>query len=188
MGEYATRIGDNASVKIGTCESMYYLRYEDRRKVRKEPHSLDAANTMNLFWRLPFPDEDTIRIGDYKDYDRGLRLYKRGESGYADDYTNPSYAEDVGVIQLKHEASGLLVNMPCYHGEKLPELDGAKTFWNGKGHSYELAFLKNTAAGVLPVLRCRHCNKMWREAWANIWDYIEPALQAKLEQYKECKE
>ena len=33
MGEYARRKSDNESIKIGTCESMYYLRYEDRDKV-----------------------------------------------------------------------------------------------------------------------------------------------------------
>lgn len=63
MGEYATRKSDEAEVKIGTCEDMYYLRYEDRDKVRQLPNSLNAANELNLRWRLPFPDEDSTRIG-----------------------------------------------------------------------------------------------------------------------------
>ncbi len=30
MGEYAKRASDGVEVKIGTCEAMYYLRFEDR--------------------------------------------------------------------------------------------------------------------------------------------------------------
>ena len=33
MGEYAQRISDGERVKIGTCEDMLYLRFEDRAKV-----------------------------------------------------------------------------------------------------------------------------------------------------------
>jgi ferredoxin hydrogenase len=33
MGEYAKRKSDGLEVKIGTCASMYYLRYEQRNEV-----------------------------------------------------------------------------------------------------------------------------------------------------------
>jgi hypothetical protein len=66
MGEYAKRKSDNEIVKIGTENSMYYLRYEDRDQMTKEPGSLDFATTLNLFWRLPFPDEDDIKPGEYR--------------------------------------------------------------------------------------------------------------------------
>ena len=39
MGEYAIRKSDGESIKIGTCEDMYYLRYEDRFKVTPEEGS-----------------------------------------------------------------------------------------------------------------------------------------------------
>lgn len=184
MGEYAKRKSDGIKVKIGTCESMYYLRYEDRNKVEKIPHSLDASREKNLFWRIPFPDEDNIGIGEYNDHSRGLRLYKPGEYG-ADDFTDKETIKDPGTMQISH-ASGLLVNVKCYHGEKLPEgSDDVKAFWNGRSWFYELAHLKNMENGeVLPVVRCRHCGHMWRYGWADILPYIaDEELKARLEIY-----
>lgn len=182
MGEYA-KYGTQR-IKIGTCESMYYLRYEDRHKVAKEANSLDAGTELNLFWRLPFPDEDGIQPGGYRDYRRGLGLYRQGPAG-AEWFSDETTASNPGLIQLRHE-SGLLVNVPCYHGEKLPELgEGAKAFWNEKGHFYELAHLKNTEAGVFPVIRCQWCAKMWRCEWSEVIDFIPGEMRERLEQYAE---
>jgi hypothetical protein len=43
MGEFALRRSDNERVKIGTCENLYYLRYEDRMKVAQDENNLDPA-------------------------------------------------------------------------------------------------------------------------------------------------
>ena len=69
MGEYAIRKSDGESIKIGTCESMYYLRYEDRFKVTPE-----EGSGFGYYWRLPFPDEDCIRPGEYDSCFRGIEL------------------------------------------------------------------------------------------------------------------
>lgn len=173
MGEYAVRKSDGEQVKIGTCELMYYLRYEDRAKVSQLDGSLDPSKELNLFWRLPFPDEDHQQAGDYEQYNRGLRLYRLEQNGKSiRHFRDETTAEDPGIMQLKHE-SGLLVNVPCYHGEKLPESGEVKFFWNGKSWFYELAFVKNTPDGVLPVVKCRHCNNMWRYSWDEVLQYIE---------------
>ena len=182
MGEYATRKSDGERIKIGTCESMYYLRYEDRFKVNKDDHSIDPRDCLNLFWRLPFPDEDKIDIGNYEDYHRGLQLYRLTKDGWSENFSSPDLAEVPGLIQLTHK-SGLLINVPCYHGEKLPELGDAKAAWNGKSHSYELAHIKNMSDGVWPVIHCRHCGKMWRTDWADIWEFIPTDMQARLTVY-----
>jgi len=90
MGEYAIRKDDNVEVKIGTCEEMFYLRFEDRDKVRKLPGSLDPAKETGIYFRLPFPDENDVRIGEYKDHARGCQLYKMVQSNkmgrYAEDF------------------------------------------------------------------------------------------------------
>ena len=65
MGEYAIRKSDNDCIKIGTCEDMYYLRYEDQDKVTP-----DSGSGFGCRWRIPFPDEDHILPGDY---DSGFR-------------------------------------------------------------------------------------------------------------------
>lgn len=72
MGEYAHYEGK--IIKIGTCEMMYYLRYEDRFKVKKHENSLDPHTEKNLFWRLPFPDEDKKEIGNYSPSERGIEI------------------------------------------------------------------------------------------------------------------
>ncbi len=171
MGEYAIRKSDNVEVKIGTCESMYYLRFDQKHLVKPTPGSLNPESAQGLFWRLPFPDEDNVQIGEYVKYNRGYRLFKSGEK-YAEDFSDASTIENPGTMQF-HNDSGLLVNVKCYHGEKLPESTGdVKMFWNGKSWFYELTSIKNTADGVVPVVSCRHCGQMWRYSWAEILPFI----------------
>ncbi len=200
MGEYAKRISDGQEVKIGTCESMYYLRYDDRHLVAKLDNSLDPATCTGLFWRLPFPDEDNIRIGEYKDYNRGYRLYKVVKEP---NHPQPCYRsicvdfapDDManakpGTIQLTHKESGLLVNMPCYHGVKLPEPPpGGQVFWNGKGYSFDLKSVKNRPDGTLyPVVGCRHCGQAWGFDWADILPYVsDDEMLKRLEKYAAIK-
>lgn len=192
MGEYA-KLG-NERIKIGTCESMYYLRWDDRRRVTPESGSLNPARTDNLFWRLPFPDEDRIGPGGYDDYNRGLRLYRMVKDPHGrehpEDFTDQETMEDPGTIQLSHREAGLLVNVPCYHGLKLPEVVAPmRAFWNGKGHSFELAHVKNhKGRGLMPLVRCRHCNQMWRYEWADVLPYVQDKeMLRRLEAYAlEC--
>ncbi|MCL4539099.1 MAG: hypothetical protein M1378_05790, partial [Bacteroidetes bacterium] len=123
MGEFAIRKSGGERVKIGTCESMYYARYEDRVKLSSVSDSIDPRTTDSLFWRLPFPDEDNVPIGEYANPTRGLRLWrpvKHGNVEYTEDFNDPETASVPGFIQLTHE-SGLLLNVTCYHGVKLPE-------------------------------------------------------------------
>jgi hypothetical protein len=194
MGEYAIRKSDNTEVKIGTCEDMYYLRFEDRSKVQAIPRNVDPARDVEaaqLRFRLPFPDEDGIEIGQYKDHTRGERLYRPVKNALGaivsyEDFTDPATANDPGTIQLVHK-SGLLVNVPCYHGEKLPELGQAKVFWNGKSHSLELYQLRpRMVDGVLrvyPVVHCRFCGHAWRYDWSDVLEWIPEPMRQRLAVY-----
>ena len=197
MGEYAIRKSDRIEVKIGTCEEMYYLRYEDREKVMPVPNSVNPArDACALRFRLPFPDEDNVPIGQYEPYSRGLRLHRtvKDHMGreWAEDFKDESTVEDPGTLQLHHKDSGLLLNVPCYHGHKLPDFSApVKAFWNGKGHSLELASVRPVESdGVLlvkPVVRCRHCGQAWRYEWADIWEYIpDPVMRVRFAPYKDA--
>ncbi len=180
MGEYAKFNGEE--IKIGTCECMYYLRYEHRNFVQPLPHSLNPATAKNLFWRLPFPDEDHFGPGNYEDFNRGVRLYNK-EKG---DFRDESALKNPGKIQLRHSESGLLANIKCYHGMKLPEnSDDARFHWNGKGHSFELAHIKNSDTGIRAVYKCRHCNGLWStDEWDDMLDYIlDDELKKRLRAY-----
>lgn len=62
MGEYARRKYDEVDIKVGTCESMYYLRYTQRNDVVfRSPCPIDA-----LWFRLPRPEENGILAGDFE--------------------------------------------------------------------------------------------------------------------------
>ena len=190
MGEYAKRKSDGARVKIGTCEDMYYLRYEQRHLVAHESGNVDPARDPNgLRFRLPFPDEDHIQPGDFEPYDRSQRLYRQcgvGASSYCEDFKDESTLEEPGIIQLRHEC-GLLVNVPCYHGIKLPEVvKPMQSFWNGKGWFFVLSSLRVADGVVYPVVRCQHCGGAWRYQWRDVWDYIPLDMQRALRVYAEA--
>lgn len=175
MGEYANRKHDNARIKIGTCEDLYYLRWEDRYCVTPQRGDIDPANETGLRFRLPFPDEDDVLPGNYEDYNRGLRLYRTVKDEMGREWTKDyqvSVAADPGSIQFSHP-SGLLFSIPCHHGAKLPDIPGISFHWNGKSHSIELCQVKTMPDGsVAPIIRCRHCGSKWRSTWEEIIPYI----------------
>lgn len=177
-------------VKIGTCECMYYLRWEDRGRVDPLPSNLNPAATPGLFFRLPFPDEDGIGPGSYPKHNRGYRLGRHeGEGVYrhwVDWYPDDADEMEPGTLQLRHP-SGLLVNVPCHHGVKLPETaPGTSAHWNGKSHSLELCFVKHVGGGVLrPTYHCRHCGDMWSTDWESILPFcgLDSEMARRLNDY-----
>ena len=75
MGEYATRKDIGERIKIGTCESMYYLRADQAREVYAEPGNVDPiADAAAIRFRFPFPDEDGIEPGNFDDHARHMRI------------------------------------------------------------------------------------------------------------------
>jgi hypothetical protein len=197
MGEYAIRKSDNTEIKIGTLEDMYYLRFEDRDKVTHKPGNVDPVrDACELRFRLPFPDEDNTPIGQYGNHTRGQRLYKptldaQGKVTGHEDFTDAETASDAGIIQFSHDC-GLLLNVPCYHGAKLPAVGpDVRAFWNGKSHTLELYQLRPVMVdGVLrvfPVVHCRFCGHAWRYKWADVLDYIPEPLRSRLAVYAEIQ-
>jgi len=178
MGEFAKRKTDGQEIKIGTCETMYYLRYDDRHNVEPVQGSLNPGKEFNLFWRLPFPDEDNIKPGEYKDFERGEIL-----KGFKD----PETIEDPGYISLKHWENELRVSLKCYHGEKIPEgNEDLKVFWNSTPDNYELVHIKNTENQMRFVVKCLHCRRMWSYEWHEIEEFIpDGELKNRLKAYSD---
>ena len=168
MGEYALRLSDKREIKIGTCESMYYLRFEDINKI----HGADTPDLAKYkyYFRLPFEDEDAVLPGNYTDAERSSRLING--------YKPPEQNIQQYSIQLKHPC-GLLINIPCTHGEALPEMPaGANAHWNGKlANFWELTFIKSepngTSAPILrPIVKCLACGTLARDTWDNILEHV----------------
>ena len=174
MGEYARRKSDGQEVKIGTCESMYYIRYEDRFKVDRSSCSLNPQKCLDLFWRLPIPEEDNIKIGEYKYPMPAIPLIG---------LEFPESINYPGNLYLNHEC-GLRIKVKCFHGQssvkgtedieilKLPE------------SSFILNGIKNTRNGIRPLIGCNACSQLWSVDWVDIWEHIpDGELKNRLHKY-----
>lgn len=107
MGEFA-KYGASR-IKIGTCEDMLYLRWDQRHLVRAESGNVDVMNAEDLNtirFRFPWPDEDGTAPGTFDRPDRSVRV---------ENVPFPDGMEH-GTVQLRNEAAGYLVNLPCPEG------------------------------------------------------------------------
>ena len=193
MGEYAIRKSDGARIKIGTCEDMYYIRFDQRHLVKHEEGNVNLADDHEvgqLRFRLPFPDEHDMEPGEYDEHNRAVPLVKHSPTG-SSWWSDESTKSDVGIVQLHHKEMGLLINVPCWHGLELPDVgDKCQAFWNGKGYSFVLSSLRavydaeTEELQVFPIVRCRHCNQAWRYEWADVWEYIPTEMRIMLSEYR----
>lgn len=188
MGEYAIRNSDREEIKIGTCEDMYYLRFDQRDKITAVPNSLDPlidSIAGQLRFRLPFADEIDNQPGDFDDPFRCVAL--------PCDYQDEASADDPGTMQMHQH--GLLLNIPCYHGVRLPEVkEPMRAFWNGKGLFFAVSSLRGVynpetkSLHLMPVVRCTVCRGQWRKRWSDVWEYLPIDMRILLGNIKEHAE
>lgn len=78
MGEYVKIKGQQ--VKLGTCENLYYTRFNQLKEAvstmefcEGNDQPTEYLKESNGFrYRFPFPEEDNLGIGEYKDHEKGL--------------------------------------------------------------------------------------------------------------------
>lgn len=182
MGEYARIKGNNTKVKIGTCESMYYLRYEDR-------HKVDYSFVGNERFRLPFPDEDHIQIGHY---DNAFRHYRLNADHYFHALTDEKkkvFIKNPGFIQMTTR-TGLMCTAPCYHGLKLPKSaeGGGQFSWCKTEDHFVLRMIKHPKPGERPkaIIGCRGCFEEWACDLDDVIQFVtDEELRERLESYME---
>jgi hypothetical protein len=164
MGEYARYKGQ--SIKIGTCESMYYLRWDQVGDVHAESNSVDPmSHRFSLRFRFPFPDEDGTRPGDFDPYDRNVRVWGVGL---------PADGIDHYSVQFK-AGNGYLLSVPCpeQSDEGIISLDdgtekGYKVHRNGYGGAigvHSQKWVKADEDGperLVTVCTCRGCGALYR--------------------------
>lgn len=185
MGEYATLRRNGESIKIGTCEDMYYLRYNQREQVTALSGSVnpnDPATASELRFRFPWPDEDALEAGD----DGPDHRYHRGV--HVPGATVPADTEHY-TVQFKADA-GYLVSLPCPESKdsawiRLAKADGTMgqvtIHRNGFSGAVHLVSQKPTPDGTTlrAIFRCGGCGAMWRaETWADAEPYVV-ALRAE---------
>lgn len=152
MGEYATYSGKD--IKIGTCEEMYYLRFDQRHKVQAKSGNvnpvLDAAA---LRFRFPWPDEDGEAPGAFEgDYERGLTVYE------------VKAPQDLEHASIQFSASqGYLCLLPCPESSAAATVDGKPLtiHRNGFRGAVNLVQQRWTGKHLAIILRCA-CGAKWR--------------------------
>lgn len=178
MGEYAEHRGER--IKIGTCEDMYYLRFDQRERVRALAGNVDPVkDAAALRFRFPWPDEDRIQPGGaFEVFDRGLTVYG---------FTVPA---DSGIehysVQFRAEREGYLISLPCpessaytdYTGigggrrmltaaapRGVEQTGGSAVLVGRNGFIGAVQLTQQRfrpGIGLCPVLRCA-CGAAWRE-------------------------
>lgn len=170
MGEYARYKG--VEVKIGTCEDMYYLRYDQRHLVEAISGSVNPVTDAEaLRFRFPWPDEDHIEPDTNGFYEKG---YER--SLCVQGFTAPEGVDHYSV-QFKADR-GYLVSLPCPESmafenrakpdacadlrlKAYPDLRVARNGFAGAVHLVRQRLIPEV--GLVPILRCGGCGAMWRE-------------------------
>ena len=150
MGEYAKYQGN--SIKIGTYESMYYLRADQRYDVEAVRGSVDPVkDALEIRFRFPFPDEDHLSPGNFDDYDRGFMV---------EGFTTPGVDHRLIQFSAKDNAT-YLVSLPCPLSGDV--LEGVKIHRNGGREGVLIRQQKLQANGELwTVVACSACGALWR--------------------------
>lgn len=156
MGEYATINATGETVKIGTCESLYYLRFDQRELVTPEAGWPDIYR-----YRFPFPDEDSRAIEDMMSVDR----FERGVTVYG---VKAPDGVDHYSVQFRNEAIGYNLCIDCpeshAHGEEgfgPIDVNGVKVHRNGFRGAVQIVSQRYLHGKLMTVLRCA-CGAMWR--------------------------
>lgn len=165
MGEYAKFNGE--SVKIGTCEDMYYLRYDQRTLVEPESGNVDPVDDAeHLRFRFPWPDEDHIEPGSGKFHDNGYHrsIAVYGFSAPDVEHSNVQFTAHAGYVTSLPCPESTLYQDGSNGSRKLVGADNINVHRNGfSGAVHLVAQRWIPGIGLVPILRCGGCGSMWRE-------------------------
>jgi hypothetical protein len=167
MGEYMRRISDGARIKVGTCEDLWSLRYDQLRDVAYCGDA-DPSRALDIYrFRFPWPDEDGTPPGDYADPFREL-----GISGVAP----PEIGLEHSTCQfVSHH--GYVVSLPC---PESPEGD-PRVVRNGNAGPVRLAGQAIRGGRLVAICRCGGCHVPYRVPTLEDAQPILTALRATAE-------
>lgn len=150
MGEYARFQGEQ--IKIGTCEDMNYLRFDQRELVEPLSGSVNpVADAEEIRFRFPWPDEDTIAPGAFEAYNRGLGLH------------GVDLPKGIDHSNVQFSAPGYVVSLPCPEFENGPESDhGLKIARNGHPGSLRVVQQRFIKGDLVTICECGGCGSRFR--------------------------
>jgi len=149
MGEYAMHQGEE--IRIGRTEDLCYLRAEQWPLVTPLIGDCDIATYLaQSLFRFPWPDEDHVEPGAFRDYDRSLAI--PGIKPPA------SIKDNHRSVQFRANG-GYLCSLPC---PEAVELEGANYAHNGYPGAVHLCSQRWWKGMLVGVLRCNGCKLAWR--------------------------
>jgi len=156
MGEYARLKSTNQRIKIGTCEDMYYLRFDQRNLVKHESGNVDPnspADAGQIRFRFPFPQEDGMEPGDFEPF-------------YGLEVPGAKAAKDCGHYSVQFSANrkqfgSYLVSLPCPNSKDADKIP-AKVSRNGIGSEVEIVQQRLIGDELWTVCQCTACGAKWR--------------------------
>jgi hypothetical protein len=157
MGEYAKFNGER--VKIGTCESMYYLRADQAHLVEAEYGNVDPIKDRDeIRFRFPFPDEDDIEPGCFEDFDRGVQI---------PGWSLPETFAEHGSVQFVAKPPGYVLSIPCPEQFGQPGMsvelpNGLHVGRNGWSGGPKITQQRYFEGGLWSVVDCGACGAAWR--------------------------
>lgn len=153
MGQYYKKS------KIGTCESMYYMRLSEAQELAKHGAADDDGIKFSDYltdgrtkWRFPFPDEDAGIPDDCK-YNKSFMI--------------PSGDIEVGhgEICISNNIDGgnnVNIFLPCPYSKEFKEA-GIRTSTGGPGQQMLKVVMEGMRDGkVKTIFECARCGEMQR--------------------------
>jgi hypothetical protein len=165
MGEYIKL--DGRSYKVGTCESLYYCRFEDLRewiaagRVERDPSNDEPRAYMGgaYRFRFPFPDEDgpeAERIAAYQAiYERGVTVTAPAEL-----FTDVEHNRLYKLISPRNVAYfGVNVSLPC---PLAPDTGEVKPYPAPSAWHLYIVQQRPFEGALWTVVGCAWCDGLWR--------------------------
>jgi hypothetical protein len=169
------------SLKLGTCENLYYTTYQVLKKRvnylmhvdgNLQPHKYLNDNVFRF--RFPFPDENHEKLfGEYDDFERGVLIsvpkslgveIGHGTSFFRTDNNNRSAGPVIGF------------RLPCIQDESFPN-SIQKFDWSNTANQtiFEVVQQKLVGKELQTVVRCPYCGQLCRlskKEAENIAEYV----------------
>jgi hypothetical protein len=155
MGEYAKHNGK--SIKIGTCEQMYYLRADQVHLITPEPNSVNPqlkSTAEQIRFRFPFPSEDGTEPGGFEDH---------GRAHFVSGAEVPD-GVDHGSLQFTRNypaAGGVILSTPCPLSKE-GKASGLKFHFNGYSGDVGIHSQRLVDGQLKLVCKCGGCGALWR--------------------------
>jgi hypothetical protein len=174
MGEFATYRGNE--IKIGTAEDLLYLRVDQWNLITLSPGCDRQAYLRESRFRFPWPDEDTIEPGGFRDPDRSCPI---------PDLKPPQAIQnDHGRVQFTSTA-GYLCSVPCPEGGV--DLSVLRIQRNGFQGAVRLCQQRLWKGLLVGVACCNGCGLAWRLETVEDAERVAVALRSQADRIQDAR-